>query len=154
MCLSSLQSSYPPLSHSVKFLGMPWGSPFLHCARHFGCPPNAQTCPDLSPSSPTGTLSMPTPLTLHTLYMLAPYGFFPPHSFHITINSPVSTVGRQAEMRYFVVMLHAANSFDLWTITDPNVALPAQYLSFIYSLFSFFFLIWFCLNRKYLWIYA
>lgn len=64
---------------------------------------------------------MPTALTLHTLYILDLYGFFPPHSFHIIINS-ISTMGAQAEMRYFVVTLHAANSFDLWAITDPFVA--------------------------------
>lgn len=65
---------------------------------------------------------MPTPFTLHTLYMLDPFGFFPPDSFHTIINSPISTMGRQAEMKYFVVTLHAVNSFDLWTITNPIVA--------------------------------
>lgn len=75
ICLSSLQSSYPPLSRSVKFLGLSWGSPFLYCVRTMDVlpmPAHGQIW--VLPSSPTGTLSMPTPLTLLTLYMLDPYG--------------------------------------------------------------------------------
>lgn len=107
----------------ARYLGAPRSSP-LYCVRGCMCSPSAWTSPGLCPSfHPHGGSFHPP---YHALFVLYTHWTLVTLSsrpiFHSAITSLISAMRRQAEMRYFVVIPHAVNSFDLQTITEHTEA--------------------------------
>lgn len=139
--LSSLQRSYPPLSHSVKFSGTPWNAPLLHCVRHYGCPPKALPSPVVSPSFQPHRGSF-HPLTIcsssfiHTglLWLFPPDLSFKPLLILLFLQW-------EDKQRWDILLLYCMLLITLicrqLQIILKLLVLPALYVSFIYSLFSF-----------------